>query len=245
MTALSQSPLYDLAKLYSSAVYYPAKANALLNEMGLTERTPAGIRLLPDGRPMEFVVETAGERQEVENALAIVTDTWRELGISLIMRPLDRDILRNRLYAGRTMAAVWFGWDNGIPGPDTSPSYLAPTDQDFFAWPKWGQFHQTMGQAGEAPDMAPAERLMSLMNDWNHTADREERKAIWNEMLTIHAEQQFGIGILSEAPQPVVVSNQLRNVPEKGTWAYEPGAHFGVHRIDEFYFDDPLVQVSK
>ena len=42
---------------------------------GWTSATSSGIRLLPDGRPMELVIETAGERQEVENALQIVTDT--------------------------------------------------------------------------------------------------------------------------------------------------------------------------
>ena len=40
-------------------------------------------------------------------------------------------------------------------------------------------------------------------------------------------------------PQPIVVNNALRNVPEVATWAWEPGAHFGVHRIDEFWFDLP------
>jgi peptide/nickel transport system substrate-binding protein len=64
-------------------------------------------------------------------------------------------------------------------------------------------------------------------------------------MLDIHAEQQFAIGILSEAPQPIVVSKNLRNVPENGIWAYDPGAHFGVHRVDEFYFDEPFEQVTK
>ena len=100
MTALSSSPLYDVKNHFAAAHYYPIKANALLDEMGLSQRNSAGIRLLPDGRPMEFVIETAGERQEVENALAIITDTWREIGIKLVMRPLDRAILRNRVYAG-------------------------------------------------------------------------------------------------------------------------------------------------
>jgi len=35
------------------------------------------------------------------------------------------------------------------------------------------------------------------------------------------------------------------NVPEHGIWAFDPGAHFGIHRIDEFYFQDPHVQVSR
>ncbi|MEH6646474.1 ABC transporter substrate-binding protein [Sulfitobacter sp.] len=245
MTALDRSPLYDSANLAAWSRLDIDYANVLLDQMGLTERAPNGLRLLPDGRPMEFVIETAGERQEEENALTIITDTWRELGIRLIMRPLDRDILRSRIYAGTGMAAVWYGWDNGLPRAETSPKYLAPTQQDFFAWPKWGQYYQTRGQTGEAPDMEAPKRLLQLEYDWAHTNDADERTAIWAEMLDIHAQQQFGIGILSGAPQPVVVSDQLRNVPEMGIWAYDPGAHFGIHRIDEFYFEDAFMQVSQ
>ncbi len=247
MTALAKSPLFDPANLTQWAIYDPDTANLMLDQMGLDRRDASGTRLLPDGRPMEFVIETAGERQEVENALAIITDTWRDIGIKLIMRPLDRDILRNRVFSGVTMASVWYGWDNGIPGPNTPPTYLAPTDQVFFAWPKWGQHYQTHGSAGEPIDMPEAERLMELSKAWQRTDDRQERTAIWREMLEIHADNQFGIGILSEAPQPVVVSDRLRNVPEQGKWAWDPGAHFGVHRVDEFFFsdDEQIAQVRE
>lgn len=245
MTALAKSPFFDPANLSAWSIYDPVKANQLLDAMGLTDRTPTGIRILPDGRPMEFVIETAGERQEVENALAIVTDTWRDIGIKLIMRPLDRDILRNRVYSGLSMSAVWFGWDNGLPQSYTPPEYLAPTHQEFFAWPKWGQHYQTGGEVGEAPDMPSAERLMQLSWDWDHTRDANERAAIWREMLAIHADQQFGIGILAEAPQPIVVSDRLRNVPEVAKWAWDPGAHFGIHRVDEFYYDEPFQQFTQ
>ena len=245
MTALSSSPLHDHDQFVQWSQMDLAAANALLDDMGLTDRMPSGLRKLPDGRPMEFVIETAGERQEVENALAIITDTWRDLGIKLVMRPLDRDILRNRVYAGVSMAAVWFGWDNGLPTASTSPKYLAPTSQDFLAWPKWGQYHVTDGSAGEPPDMEAAQRLMMLAHSWEKTTVPAQRAAIWHEMLSIHATEQFAIGILSEAPQPVVISKRLRNVPEQAIWAYEPGAHFGVHRIDEFYFDDTVQQVTQ
>ena len=238
MTPLPDSPLHSIRLQTRWSIYYARRANALLDEMGLTERDGRGIRLLPDGRPMEFVIETAGERQEVENALAIITDTWREIGIKLIMRPLDRDILRNRVYAGNSMASVWYGWDNGLPTPGTPPDFVAPIHQEFLAWPKWGQYYQTRGQAGEPPDMPEAARLMELYDAWNNATTEAERHRIWMEMLEIHAEQQFAIGILAAAPQPVVVSKRLRNVPKEGTWAWEPGAHFGIHRIDEFWFDD-------
>lgn len=237
MAALPGSPLFSEQDGAAWSAYDPAQANALLDDMGLTDRDARGIRLLPDGRPMEFVVETAGERQEVENALAIITDTWRDLGIKLIMRPLDRDILRNRVFAGTSMAATWFGWDNGLMTPDTPPDFAVPMQQEFLSWPKWGQFYQTAGSAGEAPDMGPANRLMELHEQWNAATDTATRTAIWREILQIHADQQFAIGILSQAPQPVVVANRLHNVPEHGAWAWDPGAHFGIHRMDEFWLD--------
>ncbi|MCL6282520.1 ABC transporter substrate-binding protein [Ruegeria sp. 2012CJ41-6] len=236
MTVLPESPFFEEDNLNAWAQFDPETANRLLDEAGLDQRAPDGTRLLPDGRPMEFVIETAGERQEVENALQIVTDTWREIGVKLVMRPLDRDILRNRVFAGSTMASVWYGWDNGLPREYTSPDYLAPTDQVFLAWPKWGQYYQTDGEVGEAPDLPEAQRLMELLHDWNEAETPEARDAAWREMLAIHADQLYGIGILAGAPQPVVVSNKLHNVPEKGMWAWDPGAHFGVHRMDEFFF---------
>lgn len=241
MTVLARSPFFDPKNLLAWSLYDPGMANQLLDEAGLTDRQADGIRLLPDGRPMEFVIETAGERQEVENALQIITDTWRDVGVKLVMRPLDRDILRNRVYTGVTMASVWFGWDNGIPTAATPPSYLAPKHQEFLAWPKWGQYYQTHGGSGEPPDMHYAQRLMELSEDWEAATTNEARSAIWREMLKIHADQVFAIGILSEAPQPVVVRNNLRNVPVSGTWAWDPGAHFGLYRPDEFWFDPEAV----
>ena len=236
MTVLSQSPFFKQENRDAWASYDVAQANQLLDEAGLSERGPDGIRRLPDGRPMEIVIETAGERQEVENALQIIIDNWRDIGVRLIMRPLDRDILRNRVFAGNTMASVWFGWDNGLPQPYTSPDYLAPRQQEFLAWPKWGQYYQTGGQVGEAPDMPEAVRLMELSHAWELATTDAERTAIWEEMLVIHAQQIYAIGILAEAPQPVVVSKRLYNVPEKGMWAWDPGAHFGIYRPDQFFF---------
>lgn len=237
MTVLPQSPFFKQEYRDAWAAHDPEQANALLDAAGLDRRGPDGIRLLPDGRPMEVVIETAGERQEVENALQIITDDWRQIGVKLVMRPLDRDILRNRVFAGTSMAAVWYGWDNGIPRAYTAPDYLAPRQQEFFAWPKWGQHFQTNGAAGEPPDLPEAVRLMELSQAWDDAADNDTRSTIWTEMLKIHADQVYGIGTLAEAPQPVVVNKALRNVPEKGLWAWDPGAHFGIHRIDEFYFD--------
>ena len=55
-------------------------------------------------------------------------------------------------------------------------------------------------------------------------------------MLNIHAEQTFTIGLISGVPQPVVVNRRLRNVPAKGIYNWEPGAHFGIYQPDTFWY---------
>jgi peptide/nickel transport system substrate-binding protein len=57
-------------------------------------------------------------------------------------------------------------------------------------------------------------------------------------MLQINADQVYSIGIINTVPQPIVVSNRLRNVPEDALYSWEPGAHFGVFRPDTFWLVD-------
>jgi peptide/nickel transport system substrate-binding protein len=235
--ALPQSPFYDASAAEAWSAYDVAAANDLLDEMGLTERE-GWVRRLPDGRPMEIIAETAGERQSEIDALELIAEMWRDIGIKLVFRPLDRDILRNKVYAGESMMPVWFGWNLGIPTADAAPAEVAPVDQSVFSWPKWGQHHQTKGELGEAVDYPPAARLLELYNDWRTAPNEDGRAAAWREMLAIHADQLFSIGLVASAPQPVVISARLRNFPEKAVYAWEPGAHFGVWRIDEAFFAD-------
>ena len=231
---LEPSPFFDPELV--EAPYDPAQAGALLDALGLTGRAGDGTRLLPDGRRHEIVVESAGERREEADAMQIVGESLAEIGVRLIFRPLDRDILRNAAYRGVAMMPMWMGWTNGIPTADDPPTELAPVDQANFSWPAWGQHVQTHGKAGEPPDTPQGQRLLALFGAWTQAGTSRARAEIWREMLAIHAEEAFVIGLVSRAPQPVAVSRRLRNVPEQALFAWDPGAHFGIHRIDEFFF---------
>ncbi|MEM8753694.1 MAG: ABC transporter substrate-binding protein, partial [Pseudomonadota bacterium] len=236
VAALPQSPFFNADHSGAYAGLDRQAANSLLDQLGLDKRDSDGWRLLPDGRRAELIVETAGERQEETDALELIQEMWAEIGIKMIFRPLDRDILRNKAYAGESMMPVWFGWNNGVPTPDAAPTALAPVDQTNFSWPKWGQHHQTKGASGEAPDTPVAQRLMTLFERWSTATSASEKAAIWKEMLKIHADQVLAIGVVSGAPQPVVVNEKLRNFPAKGVYAWEPSAHLGAYRIDELYY---------
>ncbi len=235
-TVLPESPLYKESYVTKWAKFDIEKANRLLDRIGLTKRNDRGIRLLPGGRPMDIIVETAGESTEQTDVLELVRDSWLKIGIKMFSKPLQREVFRNRIFAGLTQVSIWTGLENAVPTPDLSPGELAPTNQIQLQWPKWGQFYETSGQAGEAPDLPLVQRLMELNQEWTLSSDRKRKEAIWHEMLKINVDQVYSLGLIAAVPQPVVVKNNLRNVPKQGLYNWNPGAHFGIHRPDIFWF---------
>ena len=237
-TVLPDSPLYTEAYRTKWADYDPDAAEALLDAIGLDKRDSDGVRLLPDGRRMEIVVETAGEDTEQTDVLELIHDTWLDVGIKLFTRPSQREVFRNRIFAGETLMSVWSGVENGIVSADTSPSEFAPTQQIQYQWPKWGQYYETGGLAGEPIDMPAAQQLFKLFERWQNATELAEKRELWRQILAINTEETFSIGIVCCTKQPVVVSNRLHNVPDKGVYAWNPGAHFGIYLPDTFYFTD-------
>jgi peptide/nickel transport system substrate-binding protein len=235
-TVVPDSPLFRKDYQTRHAKHDRKAAEKLLDELGL-KRGPDGVRKLPDGRPLEIIVETAGESTEQTDVLEMIRETWREAGIKLFSKPLQREVLRNRVFSGEALMSVWSGIENGIATADVSPDELAPTSQQQLQWPKFGQFYETGGKNGEKPDIAQALELLELFTAWQSAA-RAERERIWHRMLAIHSEQQFVIGVVNGVAQPVVVRNGLRNVPEKGIYNWDPGAFFGIYRPDTFWFSD-------
>ncbi len=233
---LKASPLFKANYLTANAGYDPKAANALLDQIGLTQRGADGVRLMSDKRPLELIVETAGESKDEGDVLQLIAGHYKALGIKLVIKPSDRTIMRNRAYSGEAMMTVWSGWDTGIPTADISPAELAPTRQDTLIWPKWGNYFETNGKAGEAPELPAAKELLKLDAAWNAAKTAAERKAAWERMLAIHAEQQFIVGTVSGVMQPIVVNAKLRNVPAQGIFSWDPGAQFGMYRMDEFWF---------
>jgi peptide/nickel transport system substrate-binding protein len=235
-TVLPGSPLFD--KEYQSAWtgYDPDRASALLDEVGLVKRNSDGIRYLPDGRLMEITVETAGERPQQVDALQLIKDTWREIGVKIYIKNSPRETFRNRIFAGATQISVWPGLDNAVPTASDSPAELAPVSQQQLQWPKWGQFIETHGKSGEVVDMKEAQELADLFAAWGQAVDERSRREIWKKMLAIYTDQVFSIGTVCCSVHPVVSRNGLENVPAEGLWAWAPTAQFGIYRPDTFFW---------
>ncbi len=234
-TVLAESPLFRPQYQKRWATYDRKAANRLLDEVGL-KRGGEGVRQLPDGRPLEIIVETAGEGTEQADILELIRETWREVGIKLFTKPSQRENFRKRVFSGDTVMAVWGGLENGIPTADMSPEMLAPTSQQQLQWPKFGQYVETGGKSGERIDIPEVQELVRLLQAWYRSAERADRERIWHRMLDLHAEQQFVIGVVCGVPQPVIARQSLMNVPARGVYNWNPGAFFGMYRPDTFWF---------
>lgn len=236
-TVMPQSPLYKEEYQTAWAVLDVDKANQLLDEAGLAARDKDGVRLLPDGRRAEITVETAGESTEESDVLELVADQWSKIGVKAFVRSSQRDIFRRRAYSGETLISVFSGMDNAIANAEMSPQELAPTAQPQLQWSKWGEYFESQGKSGEPVDMPEVAAQLERYRSWLQSPSREQQKAIWQEMLATYTDQVFTIGTVNNTRHPIVVSQDLRNVPEEAIFTWEPTAYFGAYRPDTFWFD--------
>ena len=234
-TVLPESPLYRPEFAQAWIAHDPDLANALLDEAGLQLRDDDGLRLLPDGRAAQIVVETAGESTLETDILELVTDHWRKIGVSLFIRTSQRDVFRSRALGGQIMMSMWSGIDNGVPTADMNPGQLAPTSEDQLQWPLWGTYYSSHGELGEPPAIPEATELISLLKRWRRSTETRERAEVWTSMLGIYTDQVFSIGIVNGTLQPVLSTSRLRNLPDDGLYGFDPTSYFGVYLPDTFW----------
>lgn len=235
-TVLPGSPLYRPALRGAWSQHDPAAANVLLDGLGLDRRDAEGYRLRSDGERVRLIVETGDTDPAEVDVLELVRDHWRAVGLELLIRSRGRSAMRNAIQAGESAYSMFYGLANGLARPAMSPQELAPTGDRQNNWPLWGLHFESGGARGEAPDLPSAQRLLELFAAWTRAPDPEARRAAWEEMLAIHAEEVFTLGLIARVPQPVVHAPDLRNVPESAPYLYEPGAYLGYTRPDTYWF---------
>jgi peptide/nickel transport system substrate-binding protein len=192
---------------------------------------------MPDGRAMELVVDSDGEAEMVLDALLLITEFWREVGIRLITKPQERTNLHRRSIAGVTVMVAAQGLDLAVPTAIMPPTELSPAQPEHYSWPLWSMNVESRGKSGEPCDVPEVQRLIELDREWRHTDDAGRQAAIWREMLMNHAHNTWVIGTVAGALQPVVGADRLINLPKRALYSWEPTAMIGVQRLDELFWD--------
>jgi peptide/nickel transport system substrate-binding protein len=223
------------------------EANRLLDGMGLDERDAEGYRLLPDGSRLTWQIDypEAGERPR-EVVAELVIEQWREnLGIAPTLKGHTGALMRERVQAN-DVAMNLADCDNTM---DTMfiirPHWAVPM---FWGWsqawsPQWGLWYTTNGEEGEEP---PSD-MIELLDKWERmkaTIDEEERTQLGKEILRTQAENLHSIGTVGFAPVPIIVAENMRNVPEQQLWGWD--CYFGsIFNAPTWYLKQPLLERQK
>jgi peptide/nickel transport system substrate-binding protein len=234
-TIMQQSVLFKPEYATKWANYDPALANKLLDEAGLGKRGPDGIRLLPSGEPAVIVVEHQSELTEDIDTLHLIGEHWKKVGLKMLAKQQTLENFRLRAYAGDAVMTAYAGVTTASPTSDISPKEFAPTMLGGLQWPRWGMYVESKEHQGEACDMSDACQLLDLLHRWETATNEAGRREVWDKMLAINMEQMFSIGTVNGVRQPVVVGEKVRNVPEKGYYAWDPGGYLGLYKPDTFW----------
>ena len=159
--------------------YDPAKAGALLDELGLKDVNNDGIRDIDSkGTPARFGLFTQKGHAARERAAAVIKEDLRKIGLQVDVTPLDLPALRERIGTG-VYDAIYFG----ILASDRDPA----VNLDF--WLSRGAFH--VWNPGQATPATPWEKeIDALMQKNASTLDQAERKKLFDQVQKIYAGEQ-------------------------------------------------------
>ncbi len=210
---LPASPYYHERAAKNFTEYDPGKANALLDEMGLTKKDSEGFRLRPDGHPIEFAIEVIADRTDFVDDMEMVAEWWRAVGIKASSKAVERSLYFTRLSGNELLAGVNFA-GNGLFVP-VMPHYTIPITTDATWAPEWGLWYSTKGKSGEEPP-AEVKKQLELYDQVMVTPDLETQQKLWSQLMDINAENCYHFGMCDRPAQPVCVSNKFHNVPDSG-----------------------------
>lgn len=194
--------------------YDPELANKLLDEVGLDQRDAEGYRLRPDGMRLgiEILTYPLETGAAAADAFELVAQYWQAVGINATMNILERSLWTERVAAGDQDVAGYL--TNGILW-ELSPIFFVPISQYTYFAPLYGLWYESEGQAGEEPTPT-IRRLHELYEQLVVTIDQEKNLELGREIMRLHDENVWIIGMVGNPFQPVVVSNDLVNVLEDG-----------------------------
>ncbi len=204
---------FDFLQYYR---FNPDRANELLDEMGL-ERNAQGLRLDPNGDVLRVTIEGLAPFPSLIDAFEIVSRQWEEnLGIRTDVDALSYDRWWPRMHSAEYHLV---GYLMGVERWPVFPQSFAPVEQSNYWAPEHARYYITGGRAGQQPS-APVAEIQRLYDELKAESDPDEVLRLESEIMLIVAENVFNIPFIGSYPQPVIVKNNFRNVPESGINVY-------------------------
>lgn len=210
------------------------KANALLDEMGLTDRDGDGIRLRPDGERLRLIMDFRSDIPFYADASVIVREGWQKMGIDAVVFTPQFSELDLRQSSGNFTIST-----NAEAEMDvfTYPSWLFPVTNEYWH-PLTGLHYISQGKEGEAPT-GPLKDLTELYVRLTREQDLAKRHEMIREAVRIHIKEgPFTLGTVGRRPNPILVSNRFHNVPDNGITGPWAIAHPATSYPEQYYIKE-------
>ena len=218
-----------------------ARANQMLDDLGLDKKNADGFRVYPDSSPdagkvLSIDLDTYSGFAPWPDVGELVVRDWARVGIKANINVLERTLFYARLDANERMV--------GIREMDTTGFLLTntvetmPTNAGSSLGALYGLWYESGGEKGMKP---PAEILEVIdLHERGRVSDRAGQIKIAKQIFEMHCDQLWIIGTAGLSPlvQGVVVVNKnLRNVPEFPAMANDwPLRTPGNSRPEQFFF---------
>lgn len=215
--------------------YDPDRANALLDEVGLT-RGEDGMRRMPDGKRFRRIINVYPSETGTSMELwQLVADYYREVGLDFVVKTDARNLSVMQVVNGNS--DFWAYSTGGIHWVQ-DPIWYVPWHATSYYAPAYGRYVATGGKDKLGIRPPPEfQRLVDWYSEMRSTTDEDRRLELGHKILGQWAEESYIIGICRPTAL-TIVSNRFRNVPDRiiHDWRVMTPGYIG---IEQFYFDAP------
>ncbi|MFW6269360.1 MAG: ABC transporter substrate-binding protein [Bacillota bacterium] len=242
-----QSTVPPLNKYYKPeygeayAEYDPERAKKLLDEIGMVEEDENGFRQTPDGEKFNptLIYSEAGP-VEPTSIFELVRSNWEDIGLDIDFKNVSIELKETQWSGNEGDMSYWTNdvvLDITFGHPIHAGKSFAPTGgAPQSPWPAYVNWVTTDGEEG----IEPPENIMKLLDYQKNllsSPDPEERDQAAVNLIEAQADNLWTIGTVGMAPQPLIISNRLKNVPKKGIWDFGP-RNMNPYMPDQFYLEE-------
>ncbi|MEX2545968.1 MAG: peptide-binding protein [Phycisphaeraceae bacterium] len=163
--------------------YDPAAARELLREAGYEDRNGDGVLQGPNGEAFSFTLRYPAGSETGQQLALFARDSFRRAGIACEARPLEWQVLIERLKNTRDFDAVTLGWTGNI---ESDPFQI---------------FHSsTIPPPGDNATSYSNPELDELIETARMTTDEQTRRAMWHKVHRIlHEDQPYTFLMASQS----------------------------------------------
>jgi peptide/nickel transport system substrate-binding protein len=212
------------------------KAKAMLDEIGMVDVNGDGWRERPDGEPYELRIDFPANTGAIDiQCLELVAPGWEQAGLKVVLNSMAPEDFDTMWLAGQGNFRYPWGVGDG-PNHLLYPSWLVPNEPARWS-PLSGNRLQFVGHAKEdteldkspwdrdPPRFASTERdligepvwkLQEIYQAAIVEPDEIKRHSMVWDLIRIHIDDgPFFIGTVANEPLPIIISNDLINVPAR------------------------------